>query len=132
MKIRFADSFFFIALLSARDAAHEKSTRLAKQHTGVTLTTAWILAEVADGLSAAPARQGAMRLIESLRDDDRTIIVPPSQELFDRGMLLYSQRPDKDWSLTDCISFLVMEDYRVAEAFTADRHFEQAGFVTLL
>ncbi len=132
MKARFADSYFYIAVLSARDAAHQKATQSAKQHTGVTVTTAWILMEVADGLSAASARQGVVGLIESLREDAQTIIVPPSRDLFERGIELYSQRPDKDWSLTDCISFLVMQDYRVTEAFTADRHFEQAGFVTLL
>jgi hypothetical protein len=45
---------------------------------------------------------------------------------------LYDARPDKDWSLTDCISFVVMGDERLTEALTGDRHFVQAGFVALL
>jgi predicted nucleic acid-binding protein len=52
-------------------------------------------------------------------------------ELFQRGKRLYQDRPDKDWPLTDCISFVVMQDEGVREALTADRHFEQAGFKAL-
>ena len=59
-------------------------------------------------------------------------IVAPDQALLDRGLALYRARPDKDWSLTDCISFVVMEREKIAEALTADHHFEQAGFLALL
>jgi hypothetical protein len=52
--------------------------------------------------------------------------------LFEAGLRLYSDRPDKDWSLTDCTSFVVMKRLRITEALTADRHFEQAGFKVLL
>jgi uncharacterized protein len=58
--------------------------------------------------------------------------VPPGQELFDQGVELYAARTDKQWSLTDCISFVVMRQYRVTEALTGDRHFEQAGFTAML
>jgi hypothetical protein len=50
----------------------------------------------------------------------------------ERGVKLFSQRPDKDWSLTDCISFVVMQDHSIQEALTTDHHFEQAGFLPLL
>lgn len=49
-----------------------------------------------------------------------------------QGIELYSQRPDKNWSLTDCISFQVMKSFGITEALTGDHHFEQAGFVALL
>lgn len=49
-----------------------------------------------------------------------------------RGVDLFEQRPDKEWSLVDCISFGVMQDEKLTEALTGDRHFEQAGFVALL
>ena len=48
------------------------------------------------------------------------------------GIALYAERPDKDWSLTDCISFVVMREMDISEALTGDRHFEQAGFTVLL
>lgn len=59
-------------------------------------------------------------------------IVPFSAELFDRGIAPYSERRDKDWSLTDCISFVVMQEHGLTDALTSDRHFEQAGFRRLL
>jgi predicted nucleic acid-binding protein len=45
---------------------------------------------------------------------------------------LYRGRPDKEWSLTDCISFVVMGERSLTEALTSDHHFEQAGFTALL
>jgi len=48
------------------------------------------------------------------------------------GWTLYQQRPDKEWGLTDCISFVVMQEQGISEAFTSDHHFTQAGFTILL
>jgi predicted nucleic acid-binding protein len=59
-------------------------------------------------------------------------IVPATMEWFERGMELYEGRPDKEWSLTDCISFAVMTERGVSDALTNDHHFEQAGFRILL
>jgi len=59
-------------------------------------------------------------------------VVEPSAELFAAGVAFYAGRPDKDWPLTDCISFVVMEREGIREALTGDRYFEQAGFVALL
>jgi len=49
-----------------------------------------------------------------------------------KGVERFAARPDKDWSLTDCISFVLMEERGIRESATTDRHFEQAGFVALL
>lgn len=59
-------------------------------------------------------------------------LVKLSDELWCRGWDLFSQRPDKAWSLTDCISFVTMQDYGLKDALTADAHFVQAGFATVL
>ena len=61
-----------------------------------------------------------------------TLTVPANSHLFDRGVARYVERDDKAWSLTDCISFVVMEDLGITDALTADHHFEQAGFVAML
>ena len=50
----------------------------------------------------------------------------------DAGLALYANRTDKDWSLTDCISFVVMNERGITDALTGDHHFEQAGFAALL
>ncbi len=79
-----------------------------------------------------PYRGRAAAFLESLSADQRVKIVPLTAALFDRGRALYEQHADKEWSLTDCISFVTMRDERIVEAATGDRHFEQAGFTALL
>jgi uncharacterized protein len=132
MTIAFADTFFFLALINPRDAAHARAVAAAKIRTGPVLTTAWVLTEVADGLAATPDRHLLQKILANLDHEPRDIVVPASQDLFDQGLRLYLARPDKGWSLTDCISFVVMGERNVTEALTADHHFEQAGFVALL
>jgi uncharacterized protein len=67
-----------------------------------------------------------------LEADQKAEIVLPGPALWQRGIELYAERPDKGWSLTDCISFVVMQDRGITDALTADHHFEQAGFTALL
>jgi predicted nucleic acid-binding protein len=128
----FADAHFFIALLNARDQAH---ARAVKVETGPSLhlvTTRWVLAEVADAMALPPYRVGAARFLSLAKTNRWLKILDGTDDLFEQGCDLYSKRPDKDWSLTDCISFVAMADEEVTEALTGDRHFEQAGFKALL
>jgi predicted nucleic acid-binding protein len=90
------------------------------------------LTEVADALAAPSDRAEFLRLLQALRDDPRCTIVPASQDLFERGVRFYAERADKGWSLTDCISFVVMQEHGLTDALTGDHHFEQAGFRILL
>ncbi len=55
------------------------------------------------------------------------MIVRPTQDLFNRGLRFYDARPDKQWSLTDCISMVVMQESGIKDVLTGDHHFEQAG-----
>lgn len=96
------------------------------------VVTEWVLTELADGLSAPRTRAAAVTVERRLRADARVTIIPSSADLFRRGFELYAGRLDKEWSLTDCISFVVMSDLAITEALTGDHHFEQAGFVALL
>jgi predicted nucleic acid-binding protein len=68
----------------------------------------------------------------SLDNHPRVKIIPANTLLFQRGIALFEQRRDKDWSLTDCLSFVSMHDEGITEALTGDKHFEQAGFILLL
>jgi predicted nucleic acid-binding protein len=90
------------------------------------------LTEVADGLAPVVTRQQFLALLARLDSAAEAEIVGPGSDIWRRGIDLYSRRPDKDWSLTDCISFVVMVDRGISEALTGDHHFEQAGFVALL
>ena len=132
MKTVFADTFYYLAFLSESDGDHDRAIQFSKEYTGRTVTTAWVLTEMADALAAPEQRLHCLALIRQLRADPALTIVPPSETLFQFGLDLYAARRDKAWSLTDCISFVVMEQQGIDEALTGDRHFEQAGFAALL
>jgi predicted nucleic acid-binding protein len=128
----FGDSLYFLALANPRDAYHERALQFARNWRGVIVTTRWVLAEVCDGLSGELNRHLAVHLVDQAATSRQFRVVLGSDELFERGLDLYRRRGDKDWSLTDCISFVVMQDEGLTESLTGDRHFEQAGFVALL
>jgi len=96
------------------------------------ITTRWVLMEVADALAASACRNKVAAFIAALEADANATIAGASPSLFQRGLELYDKRPDKEWTLTDCISFTVMEDEGINDALTGDHHFEQAGFRALL
>jgi predicted nucleic acid-binding protein len=128
----FADSYYFFAILNPKDAAHARARDYADAHDEPIVTTAWVLTELADGLAATNHRHAFAKLVALLRADSDNEIVPPTEELMSRGTQLYDARPDKKWSLTDCISFVVMQDRGISAALTGDHHYEQAGFTPLL
>ncbi len=128
----FADTFYFLALLNQSDAAHEKAVEAARTLKARLVTTGWVLTELADALADPGNRDTCVGFIEDLGGQPKCLILPPTQELFDEGFKLYRDRSDKDWPLTDCISFWVMKERKMTEALTGDHHFEQAGFAALL
>ena len=128
----FTDTFFYLALLIQNDHAHARAVAASEARRGRFVTTEWVLTEVADALCSPPHRESFNRLFALLKADPNTEIVPAGNSLFERGADLYADRPDKEWSLTDCISFVVMADRGLTEALTGDHHFEQAGFRALL
>jgi len=132
MKTFFADSFFYFALLNATDLAHEQAEAFLENFDGKLVTTAWILTEMADGMADPADRQTFIRLHQALSTDPDVTIVPPDPAIFADGLALYADRPDKEWSLTDCISFVAMQRFGLTEALTGDHHFAQAGFKALL
>ncbi len=132
MKAVFADAFYFVALLNRADQHHSKATAAARDLRNNLVTTEWVLAEVADALAASASRRLAASFIRDLSQDPKVKIIPATTDLFQRGLQLYEKRPDKQWSLTDCISFVTMKDENLADALTGDEHFAQAGFKALL
>jgi predicted nucleic acid-binding protein len=78
-----------------------------------------------------PNRHLFGQVLDAIHSDPRYEIIPAEQPTLDAASALYRQRPDKDWSLTDCTSFVLMRQRIIAEALTADRHFEQADFTPL-
>lgn len=135
MNAVFADTSFWIALLNPRDDLHQKAREVAASlGEARVVTTQMVLVELLnDFASRGPAlRNAASVLVRRLAQNRRTIIVPQSGEQFDAAVALYAERRDKNWSLTDCASLLVMKAESIQRALTHDRHFEQMGFEALL
>lgn len=129
MRTVFADTFYLLATFYPADAAHVRAKQLTAELRGVRLlTTSWVLTEFADAACSRADRQAGAAFIRRLQSRPNVTVVPPTDDLFTAGLTLYESRPDKDWSLTDCVSFVVMERQGVAEVLTGDRHFAQAGF----
>jgi uncharacterized protein len=132
MKSVFADTSYYVALLNQADANHVAALRVSRSLRCRVVVTEYVLLELGSALSQRKDRRLFMSLVAQLRADKATTIVPSSPELFARGLALFRRRPDKDWSLIECISFVVMDKAGVGEALSTDHHFKQAGFKILL
>jgi uncharacterized protein len=132
MRTVFADTSFYVALLNPRDEHHQKSQDFSAGYEGDFVTSAWVIAELANFLCQGSNRSLFVSFYEDLRRNSRVTIILLSNRLHEEGLNLYAQRMDKDWSLTDCISFLIMQQRNLQEAAATDHHFEQAGFVRLI
>jgi len=129
--MEFVDTYALIAWVLTKDADHHRVVTYLNSYSGKLLTTEWVLVELADALCSVKKRQIASVLIEFIRNSKRFQIVGYNQTVYQNGFDLFTSRLDKDWSLTDCISFAVMTQHKVTDALTADHHFEQAGFRVL-
>lgn len=128
----FADTSFYIAFANPRDKWHEEAKSFALEFTEAMLTTEFVLVELANYLSAPQDRALFVRFHSILREDPKTTIVRASTDSMAKGIVLFADRPDEGWSLTDCISFSIMKERGITQALTTDHHFEQAGFQSLL
>lgn len=128
----FADTAYAIALVVKQDQYHDRAQQWSLRISGRIVTTTAVLLEVANALSRPAWRKAGIALIDHLRQRQDVEILELSENLWQRGWQLYCQRSDKSWSLTDCISFLVMQEAGITDALTADEHFRQAGFRPVL
>jgi len=131
MTVCFADTYYFLAILNPKDKAHGKAA-FARGYVGRFVTTQWILAELLDALSAPRDREKAAAFVRGVTTAPQFTVIPATQDWFGRGLSFFESRRDKQWSFTDCVSFVVMQDQAIATALTGDHHFEQAGFSMLL
>jgi predicted nucleic acid-binding protein len=128
----FVDTAFLVATLDPRDGLHATARAWASRTRGPFLTPEHVLWETMNFASGTPNRVKSHVLVRHILESPDFEVVPARGDLFEAGLQLHAQRPDKAWSLTDCISFVVMTDRGLAEALTGDHHFNQAGFRALL
>lgn len=135
MKKVFADTSYWIALLSPRDGLHAKAVAMpARLPTASLVTSEMVLAELLNSLGDAGPwkRSAAISAVETIRRTVSILVFPQTADQFARAYERYKQSADKNWSLTDCASFQIMETERISAALTHDHHFVQAGFEALL
>jgi predicted nucleic acid-binding protein len=135
MRIVFADTGYWIALLDPQDTLHHNAVSLSISIAQAKIyTSEMVLTEVLNHSSKRGTflKQAVVALIQSTQKSPAIEITPQTSELFHAALELYSQRPDQSWSHTDCASFCIMQQRSIQEALAYDHHFEQAGFVALL
>jgi predicted nucleic acid-binding protein len=128
----FADTHFYVALLSRRDNRHKAARDWTSQGRSPIITTEFVLLEVANFCRSPRDRERFATFAAALKTNPITTIIPCDSIWFQRGLDRFASRLDKEWSLTDCISFVVIEENGLTEVLTEDHHFEQAGFTILL
>lgn len=126
------DSGFLIALAKPRDELHAQAQAWAMKIREPLAVTEYVLCETVDALSSPVDREKARLLVAMLKSRPSCRIVAASSALFDAGLRLHAARADKEWSLTDCISFHTMREMGISRALAYDLHFAQAGFEPLL
>jgi len=128
----FLDTSYVLALVNTKDEFHSVAETLADEILSPVVTTEAILVEIGNALAKVQWRSLAIGTIEDLIDDPDIEIVSVSCELFSKAFRMYKDRMDKEWGLTDCISFVIMQERKMTKALTTDHHFEQAGFIALM
>ncbi|PWB54520.1 MAG: nucleic acid-binding protein [Candidatus Methanoperedenaceae archaeon] len=129
----FLDTAYVLALLNPNDNYHKQARALLiSMHSAheVWITEA-VLIEIGNAL-ARSNRTAAAAFINSCYITLNLRVVSVDSSLLKRALDFYNNRGDKEWGLTDCISFIVMTDQGLKEALTTDEHFQQAGFRALL
>jgi predicted nucleic acid-binding protein len=130
----FADTFYWVALADASDSAHQWAlTITAERAASAIITTDEVLGEYLTFFASGPEtlRRRAATSVQRILAKPVIRVIPQSRSSFLAGLDLYSHRPDKGYSLVDCISMQTMRREGLAEALTNDRHFEQEGFRAL-
>jgi uncharacterized protein len=131
----FADTGYWIALLNRHDQLHQRAILLSQTLQPTTIvTTELVLIELLNdfGSRNTSLRAIAINTLEALQSDPKIQIIPQTPEHFQAAFSLYAQRPDKAWSLTDCLSFIIMSEQQITSALSYDQHFRQAGFEALM
>ncbi len=135
MRYIFADTDYWVALLNPEDSLHQIALNNT-QNLGeaIIITTYWVLLEFFNVITirARPLRKRVVLALEGMRKNPNIVILPATRESFDEGVNIFGNRPNRPYSLTDCISMYEIQNRNIKEALSADRHFRQEGINTLL
>jgi len=127
VRLVFADTGAFYALVDRKDPAHDRARRYYEAESGVFLTTDFVFAETMSLVTKRVGKEASVRLGRAILESDRVRIEDPSPEVREAAWQLFSGHLDKDYDLIDCISFALMDARGIGEVFGFDRHFAQRG-----
>ncbi len=131
----FADTLYWVAIANPRDSWHQPA-KDAKQGLGESqiVTSDGVLSEFLTALASGGShlRQRAVAVVRNILEDPSVIVLPQTHQAFLDGMDLYVSRPDKTYSLVDCMSMNAMRDEDISHILTNDHHFTQEGFSVLI
>lgn len=128
MRAVFLDTSYLLALIRKKDSRHKAALAASSTYTGPFITTDLVLVELANSLSEPLYRPSVVAIIEKIRSDKKTTVLPFDSKGMEKAFPLFKGRPDKTWGFVDCFSFVVMKERRVKAALCFDEHFRQAGF----
>ena len=135
MRTVFADSSYWIALTNSKDQWHNLAVEVSSQLGACRiLTSEMVLVEFLNHLcgKGKVLREAAVAMVDRMRGKINVTVLPQTQNLFVRAFDLYRNRPDKNYSLTDCSTMVLMAKKGVSEILSMDLHFEQHGLTILL
>ncbi len=130
-----ADTSYFVALYNHKDAFHQKAREWADIIDAEKITchvTIPILFELGDGFARQNRRERGKSLIQNILHGSNFMLHAYSNSLYAKAFDLYVRSRDKEWGLTDCYSFQLMDEQNLTDALTSDPHFRQYGFNALL
>jgi len=135
MRRIFLDTSYLIAITDPGDNLHQQALAVSER-LGVyfAVTSEMVLTELLNYFSSRGAffRRMALEITNDLGGDSNAEIVPQTSEQFKKALSFYQQRLDKEYSLTDCASMLIMQEQGIRDVLTYDKHFQQEGFNALL
>lgn len=128
----FLDTGYFLALFNPRDGLHDRAVAWSIRAKEPLVLSEYVLWECVNAFSGLQERKTAHAIVQYVDVEGGAELIPASAALFRAGLALHRKRQDKEWSLTDCISFHIMQERGIRQALAFDQHFEQAGFIALL
>ena len=134
MRAVFADTFYWIAVFNPNDSFYGKATALGQSmQNRLIITTDEVLTEFLTYFASGDpgVRRRAVKTVRGILSNPKVRVIPQTRQSFLAALDLYDARPDKGYSLTDCISMNVMKAEEITDILTHDEHFRQEGFRTL-
>ncbi|MDD5229563.1 MAG: PIN domain-containing protein [Methylococcales bacterium] len=135
MNMVFVDTAALIALGNKRDSFHHVAWQVQKElvkNQSHFITSDFVIAEFCNAFSRVKFRETAVQMVNSIYQSKAWTVTSISEDLMAKSLHLFTQMQDKEWGLVDCSSIILAKEKQITSVFTADKHFEQAGFEILL